>query len=336
MTAPSPRLEYLLQQYAANACTKAELLELLQAVNLSKNNRELHTALQALWNQVNETGNVPQIDKEKIFNTIITPAPVVMLQKRVTWLRIAAAACIVVLAAAGIYFWLNSSPKEEVSQQVTQPVNQPASYTRYITLPDGSTVVLHANSSITYSPGFNSNARTLILSGEAYFDIAHDTTKPFTIYTGNVKTTVLGTAFSIKAYPGEGEISVAVTRGKVQVADDKKILAVLSQNQQVVYNVRQSTATQQLVNATELVTGWTKQDMVFEEVSFESIINILNNRYGVRIEFNNPALKPCLIKASFSGTERLEKVLEVLTTIRGSTYTRKSGNSYVIDGSGCG
>jgi transmembrane sensor len=335
MSVSSQRLEYLLQQYAANVCTNSELLELLGAIDTASANQELHTALKTVWSRINNADEVPPIDKEKIFKNIITPAPVYSIKKRLAWLRIAAAACILVLAVAGFYYWFNHPSKTSVVQRQAYPVNQPVSYTRHIILPDGSIVVLHANSTIDYSTSFNSGERKLTLSGEAYFDIAHDTTRPFTIYTGTIKTTVLGTAFNIRAYPGTNEVTVAVTRGKVKVENEKNVLALLEQDQQVTCNIQQSIAKQQKVNAAELVTDWTKQDMIFEEVSFEEITKIVSKRYGVTIEFKNPALKPCRIKASFGGTENLEKVLEVLTTTRGATYMRNSDNIYIIDGAGC-
>lgn len=69
-------------------------------------------------------------------------------------------------------------------------------------LPDGSTVLLNEGSELSYSTSFGKQAREVTLTGEGYFDVQHNLSKPFKVLTGNVTTTVLGTAFNIKAYPG--------------------------------------------------------------------------------------------------------------------------------------
>ena len=174
----------------------------------------------------------------------------------------------------------------------------------------------------------------MTLSGEAYFDIHQDTKSSFVINTGSVKTTVLGTAFNIKAYPGSNEVIVSVTKGKVKVEDGPKMLAVLTPDQQIVYNTVASTLAQRQVNALDEIS-WTRSDMVFESMPFETIAGIISKRYHVNIQFNNEALKQCLVRASFSGTESLEEVLSVLCTVRNATYTIEDGQHVVIDGKGC-
>lgn len=207
-------------------------------------------------------------------------------------------------------------------------------YSRYITLPDGSKVVLHAGSHLEYPAAFTGNVREVTLSGEAYFDIRQDAAGSFMINTGSVKTTVLGTAFNIKAYPGSNEIIVSVTKGKVKVEDGPKMLAVLTPDQQIVYNPIAATLAQRQVNALEQIS-WTRDDMVFESIPFETIAAAISKRYNVTIQFNNEALKQCLVRASFSGTESLDEVLTVLCTVRNATYTIADEQHIIIDGKGC-
>lgn len=250
------------------------------------------------------------------------------------WTRTAAAAFIMILLGASIFMLMNNGGhrvKKDVVG-VTDP-GKPAGYARYIVLPDNSSVVLNAGSTLEYPEAFKSS-REVKLKGEAYFDIKKDADKPFIIYTGIIKTTVLGTAFNIKAYPLTSKITISVSSGKVKVENGKKVLAVLDKDQQVVYNVPDEAVRQEAVNVREVVTDWTMKDMVFEEVSFESVVQLLSRRYGVTIEFKNPALKTCTIKASFSGTESLKNVLEILSTISNSSYVEENGK-YVILGEGC-
>jgi len=208
-----------------------------------------------------------------------------------------------------------------------------SSYTRYITLPDGSSVVLHAGSKLEYPVSFTGDTREVRLSGEAYFDVAHNSAKPFIIYTGKVKTTVLGTAFNIKS--DEKRVTVSVTRGKVKVEDGSKILAVLTPDQQVQYNVPEAISEQHTVNASSIVTHWTKENMVFNGISFEEIADILSKRYNVPVQFKNESLKRCKIRASFSGTEALEQVAGVLSAIRNGSFEQLADGAIVFSGDGC-
>ncbi|NLR61726.1 DUF4974 domain-containing protein [Chitinophaga polysaccharea] len=207
-------------------------------------------------------------------------------------------------------------------------------YNRYIILPDSSTVLLHAGSRLEYPASFNGSNREVSLSGEAYFDIRHDSTKTFVINTGKLRTTVLGTAFNIKAYPEAREITVSVTRGKVRVEDEHKVLGVLTPDQQIVYNTLAATAEQQSVNAAAKIS-WVREDMVFESTSFDMIAAALSKRYQVNIRFRNEALKYCLVRASFTGTESLEEVLDVICLVRNASYTIENGHDITIDGKAC-
>lgn len=260
-------------------------------------------------------------------------------KKRIIW-RIAAAVAAFFLLGIAIVKWSDRNREKIVAEIKPAPgksiLDKTTDYTRHLTLPDGSTVILRANSKLDYSGNFSGNSREVILVGEAYFDIVHDEKKPFIIHTGAVKTTVLGTAFNINAYPNSKKITVAVTRGKVKVEKNRQLLAVLVPDQQVTYNPSEPDATQQSVNAATIVTEWTKQEMAFEDISFEKVGQLLSRRYNVNINFKNPALQECTIKAFFNGTESLEKVLEVLCIISNASYTMTDNNNVLLDGQGCG
>lgn len=295
------------------------------------------------WN----TGEQEEEVKEKIFNGLekeisdeAATIPSIENKRKGIW-RIAAGIAAILVLAISIWKWTGNSKEEKavaaiVYNKETLVIDKVADYTRHMVLPDGSTVILNANSKLDLSGNFSGNTREVILVGEAYFDIAHDEKKPFIIHTGQIKTTVLGTAFNINAYPDAKKITISVTRGKVKVENNKKVLGVLMPDQQITCNVMAAEAEQHPVNAATIVTDWTKQDMVFEDVSFEKIVQSLNRRYGVDISFKNPALRNCTIKAFFNGTESLEKVLDVLCIISNASYMMAGDNkTIVLDGKGC-
>lgn len=202
---------------------------------------------------------------------------------------------------------------------------------RYVLLPDSSKVILRPGAELTYE--FTSDSRNVSLTGEAYFDVKSDSLWPFLVHTGDVLTEVVGTSFNIAAYSGKN-VTVSVHTGKVSVADKKKkILAVLSPNEQLQYtNIDTRVDTKTAV--IEGTRSWLNTDMQFTDVPLEKLILSLNRRYGVQIELFNPDMKECLITGSFDGTEPLTDVLDVLAVTTGATYS-KVGKKIIFKGKGC-
>ena len=323
------RLDYLIQQYLAQECNAEEKEELALLIEKSKN-VELESPLLNKWNSDDSKMILSENKTQQILSTILNspsienPTPI---HKRIYLFDIkkisAVAAAVIIIISLGIFVSKMDSPSKSdkiLAKASTIPPHKEASFIRNVTLPDGSTVVLRANSTIDYPEHFNSKTREISLVGEAYFDIKHDSKKPFIIHTGKVKTTVLGTAFDIKAWPEQKNVIVSVTRGKVMVEDDKKVLAVLTVNQAVNYSFSNSGSKLQTVNAEEQVTDWAKHDMTFNRVSFESIAQVLSKRYGKNITISNTQLAKTQITSSFSGMESLENILDILCAI--NTYTK--------------
>ncbi|MGN7722010.1 FecR family protein [Chitinophaga sp. 22620] len=244
----------------------------------------------------------------------------------------AAVSGLILLAGSAAYYFRPVSRQNELVKEHRIP----AEHSRHITLPDGSLVILHAGSRLEYPLAFSGGLRDVTLVGEAYFDIRPDTAKPFVIHSGSLRTTVLGTAFNIKAYEGSPEVTVSVTRGKVKVETEQegRLLAVLTPDQQVVYNNLEAMAVRQPVMADSTIQ-WVRKDMMFENLPFAAVTQAIASRYHVNIRFENEGLAACPIRASFNGTESLETVLSVVCGIRNASYTIEDENNILITGKGC-
>lgn len=86
-----------------------------------------------------------------------------------------------------------------------------------VILPDGTVVWLNAASSIRYPIAFTGQERIVSITGEAYFEIAPDAAKPFSVSVNNMKVIVLGTHFNINAYTDEHTINTTLLEGAVLV-----------------------------------------------------------------------------------------------------------------------
>jgi len=100
-----------------------------------------------------------------------------------------------------------------------------------VTLPDGSRVFLNAASSLIYPTVFAGNERKVTLTGEAYFEVAHNSHQPFRVSSNGQTVEVLGTHFNINAYSDERLIKTTLLEGSVRVSRGQKT-AVLKPGQQ--------------------------------------------------------------------------------------------------------
>lgn len=109
-----------------------------------------------------------------------------------------------------------------------------------LVLPDGSKVWLNSASSIRFPVAFTGAERQVAVSGEAYFEVAEDPAKPFTVeVTGKTTLRVLGTRFNLKAYPDEPVTVATLLQGKLAVEAGSGDKTVLLPNEQAVVTGRQ-------------------------------------------------------------------------------------------------
>ena len=260
------------------------------------------------------------------------PKVVVMPQRRHLWRRIAAVAAVLAICFTLYLEWpvLQNRLHPIQLTALTVPVNQQ----KQITLPDGSKVWVNAGSQLKYPRQFNGKIREVYLSGEAYFDIKHDATKPFIIHTGKLVTTVLGTAFNIKEDPNKHTIVVTVTRGKVSVANGIKQLGVIIPNQQISFNLLNNKSVQTEVDVKQVI-AWQEKDLHFEDITFANAALQLQQHFNVKINFANDKVKQCRFTGTALTGEKLDKILKAICAFNNATYQTKPDGSIIIDGPGC-
>ena len=185
-------------------------------------------------------------------------------------------------------------------------VANPSGKVQTVQLPDSSFVSLNANSTLKYTTNFKSN-RSLELSGEGFFKVSHDPSHPFTVNAGDLQTTVLGTAFNIKAYPSMPTTAITVINGSVRVNHENKDLGVLSPSDQLRYDRSQQRAGLATID-TNSVLAWTKGQLQFEGETFSEIAGSLENWYGVKIVLTNPGMGACRYYMSFDNRTALDKL----------------------------
>lgn len=271
---------------------------------------------------------------QQILSAILTDESAVRAKKRRTtrlWLRATVvAASIMLVALIGVNYLEKTNPRRHyvmIAKAVEVSASQPVLFSRHLTLPDGSTVILKKGSRLIYPSSFAGKTREVTLQGEAFFDIHHNARQPFVIRTGNVKTTVLGTAFNIKVY--RNEVVVSVTRGRVRVEKNGAQIAELGVNEEVSCSTVNNEEKKQSVDTGETLS-WTKQDMEFDHTPMIVVAQTLSQRYGVNISVNNVELEKLIFVSNFTGTESLDEVLTVLCSLMPDMSFKIEGNNVSI------
>ena len=128
------------------------------------------------------------------------------------------------------------NPLPEVMNPVQLELFVPAGQRARTTLPDGTVVWLNAGSTMHY-PSFFENERKVLLTGEAYFDVAHNPEKPFIVSTDGMNIKALGTQFNVSSYQKSGYISATLIEGSIKVyqPEKEKDGLILTPNQQLIY-----------------------------------------------------------------------------------------------------
>lgn len=333
------RFRYLFHQYVNKTALPDEIEEFLSMMKLEDYDEEVQILLDEFWNQVASDTPIAEEKAERIFNTMMASAmenePSILFRNRSFWYKSAAAILIVGLSA--MFYLIKSDTSEsrqaKVISENSKMFNKPVR--RFINLPDGSSVILNENSRLEFSESFGANGkREVYLYGEAYFDINHDQNRPFIVHTGKIQTTVLGTAFNIKASPDEKKVIVTVTRGKVKVGDNEKTYNVIVPDEQVVFDESISQHLKKPVKAEKYIE-WTNGDIYFDDVSIKDVVKQLQERFAVSIIFSNEQIKSCKFSATFLKSQSLKQILNIIGEFNQIKYQFKDEKTVILSGLGC-
>lgn len=211
-------------------------------------------------------------------------------------------------------------------------------------LSDGSVIWLNEGSSLRYPEKFGADAREVFLEGEAFFQVARNTSKPFIIHTSKMQTRVLGTSFNVQAYKEDEAMRVVVVTGEVEVSAPsaqtgrKKEKVLLQASQMVTYtapdNVSDKILSKAAVHDVEQYIAWKNGKIVFSRTSMSEVAQQLERAFGLKIEFENPAIERCKITGRFDRSQEAGLTIEAICKSIEAGYEIKNGKVY-IRGQGC-
>ncbi len=182
-----------------------------------------------------------------------------------------------------------------------------------ITLSDGTKIHLNAQSRLTYPICFSGENRVVHVEGEAYFDVAHDSERPFIVKTPHTSIEVTGTSFNVRAYNDESIESTTLVSGGIKIACGKKEVE-LTPNQHFVYNKASRQTSLEDVN-TELYTSWKSGAFIFMNIPLDNIMSYLSKWYRFNYTFDDEFAKDIRIGAYLNRYESMNPIIDMIKSL---------------------
>jgi ferric-dicitrate binding protein FerR (iron transport regulator) len=282
------------------------------------------------WKDLKNMNSQEQIDVDKAWNNLhsrlienglkISDSPARISFTRTTLFRIAAVALILLsLGAAAIY--MNNAGY--LSKKITVIAGNDQKNI-LISLPDDSKIYLNRNSEFSYRKNFGKHGRDVKLTGEAFFEISPDVSRPFIIDAGKAKVKVVGTSFNVITNNRESEVEVFVKTGKVLVSDNSGSQSIqLDPGFVGTVNAKRSAKT---LNSNPNYLSWKTGYLEYSGQKLSVVFNDLKRVYNMDIIADDPGI---LENTWVSPIDNLpqETIIRLICTSFNLGYT-KDGNIY--------
>ena len=323
----------LLEKYLNNQCTSQEVEEVILWMKQQSFFSESRELGMRDWQHFNEQDSIVSDEKldtllDKIHHKLnIEEHRNVQLKDRrlIGWISRAAAILLIPVLA---FLFYTVSENTKLNNQISSvsvdslEVIAPVGSRTVLELSDGSVVHLNYGSRIKYPQNFFGKTRGVTLTGEAFFEVAHNPDKPFVVTTGRIDVKAVGTEFNVNAYPENRDVATTLLEGKVLVEELKsngeiETIKEMFPGQHVVYEKHSGTVRSAQVRVDKYI-AWKDGKLVFENEPIDEVAQRLSRMFNVEIQVDE-----AVAKYRYTVTfvdEPLFQILELLTEATPISY----------------
>ena len=321
-------IDKLLAKWLAGVATDEEKAVIKQWAGGNEENVEILETLQKVRDE--KMGEPILVNVDEKINEIWAKGMRSRHREKAVWKPLFkyAAAIVLLVSSFWIFFQLNrerfdGEGNTVPEQQVYIFRENLAGQKTKLYMPDGSIAYLNSASSVKYLQGFSGEERRVELKGEAYFEVARNTDKPFIVESHGVETIALGTSFNIKAYSNEEELRVSLVEGKIMVHKKGNVKngVMLSAGKELHVGLN----TDKLIETSfdqEEVIGWKDGKLIFNNAGFDEVKLKLERWFGVDIEIAGRVPGDWMVSTVYEG-QTLKNILTDLQYSKDFTYVIK-------------
>lgn len=317
-------MDDLLTKYMLNETTPVENETINRWLGENDDNRKYFDHFKLIWDTSRELKVESKLDPEASWaefkqlaqNRDEAPATIKSLKPVNRWFKMAAM-WLVILGSAAILYTVFKPVK------VNMLTLQSGKIVRKVTLSDGSSITMNRNSVLNYPDRFTGGTREISLKGEAFFDVAHDKSKPFMIHVNDLVVKVVGTSFNIKTTGPNTE--VIVETGVVQVIQQEIVVKLKPKEKASVQSGRLQKGSSQ----DELYNYYRTQKFVANKTPLWRLVDVLNEAYHANIVIDNKKLANRTITTTFKA-DSLDGILEVISKTLGDVKVVKKPHLIII------
>ena len=330
-------------KFLGNELTSVELEEFQQYLKEDQYKKRFDI-ISEQWNRAADNLEAAEFNSREAFKRFVARIEVSRQndfspKKKVTIFRLFQTPVFVRIAASLVFIvvvsiiLLNSTEMFETKKATAEwqeKITKPGEKST-LTFIDGTKIVLNAESKLRYKMNSQDSTREVYLEGEAYFNVAHDPSRPFIVHVNNISTTVLGTKFNISAFEADNEIEVSLVEGKVRVdkkeTDNDEKEVILKPSQQLVYEKDKDKSIVQPFDV-QSVTGWKDNILIFNGEPLDDVFTELERAYGVKFELKETGYKNFSVTANFKNASFIT-ILEVIKKLTELDYTTEKENNAI-------
>ncbi|MBL1408736.1 FecR family protein [Sphingobacterium faecale] len=323
-------------KHESYSCT--DFLDDVSFINAIKYNREADVAYWERWKDSSPRNLSAYLEAEIQLRVILSASPIVPTKEfldtlwndinqsledgrrlkikrkqRMLWY---AAASISVIVSFSVWFF-NS----------TISIVTPYGTTKEVILPDGSKVLLNANTELKYPRAYNwKDNREVLLKGEAYFAVEHG--RPFFARTKNLSVAVLGTEFNIKER--RGVTSVALVKGKIEVRGTSftTVPPTLMKPKEIFRYEESSGKVLKSHTVPEVHTAWIEKKVLANNTTIGSILKDFEDTYGQRVVLEDTTLMERVIDGVVPMGDKDNTMFVIANILNAEVY--KKGDTIIL------
>ncbi len=251
------------------------------------------------------------------------------LNVRLTGFKVAAAVLFAMLLVS-VYMLTQKQLANQQTEVLYTETYVPRGEMSELTLPDGTHLLINADTRVQIPSNFSADNRHLKLVGEAYFEVRHNPNSPLIVETESINIEVLGTSFDLSCYREDEFVTTMLDEGKIRFAganNNKVNGTFLKPGETAYYHKSSGIFKIKLTNQNSNISLWKEGRLKFKDMPFHTLARKIERLYNVEIEVDE-----CLKYERYTGEINEETVWEVMQSFAIATPfdVESSGRKIIV------